>query len=199
VSFAVSVVSESADTPVSVETLKLHAHIDGNAEDGLLDTYIKAATRLAEKKLDRSIITKTLRISLDEFPQATRHNMAAAIYVPRPPLQSVSSIGYVQAVDGTTTTMATSDYQVDIYSEPGRITPRWGDVWPTARDQKNAVTIQCVAGYGQASAVPANLQTYILSVAAYLYRVREPVNIGSATSELPMFDSLLSLEDYGRV
>jgi uncharacterized phiE125 gp8 family phage protein len=199
VSFALSVVSESADTPVSVETLKLHAHIDGNAEDGLLDTYIKAATRMAERKLDRSIITKTMRLSLDSFPPATRHNQQAAIYVPRPPLQSISSIGYVQAVDGTTTTMASSDYQVDIYSEPGRITPRWGDVWPTARDQQNAVTIQYVAGYGQASSVPANLQTYILSVAAYYYRVREPVNIGNITAELPLFDSLLSLEDYGRV
>lgn len=186
----------ATECPVSIEELRLHAHADGYEEDSGIFIYVGAATQLAQRKLDRQLCTATLRMTLDEFPCATRHNPYASIRVPRPPLQSVS-VGYVNG-NGTTTTMASTDYIVDTSSEPGRITPRYGDVWPTPRDQPGAVTVTFVAGYGAATAVPRNIKTWIMATAAYWYRVREPVSMESATA-LPMFESLLMSEDYGRV
>lgn len=190
----------ATEFPIDKEFLKLHAHVDANDEDLNIDEYIGAATNLAQRMLDRQLCTATFRWTLDCFPDATRHNPQAALYPPRPPLGSSTgiSIGYINSA-GTTVTMATSDYIVDTNSEPGRITPAYGQVWPVARDQINAVTVTYTAGYGAAAAVPKPIRTWILTVAAYLFREREPVNIGNITTPLPHFDNLLYGEDYGRV
>lgn len=191
-------VTPATEYPVTPDELKLHAHVDGNDEDQNFETYIGAATQLAQRKLDRQLCTASLRLTLDGFPEATRHNPRAAIRIPRPPLASITSIGYVGS-DGTTTTMASSDYQVSTSGEPGEVVPAYGTTWPTPRDQPSAVTVVYSAGYGSASAVPKNIKTWILQIGAYLYRQREPVIVGETPNEMPFIDSLLMSEDYGRV
>lgn len=193
----ITYVTTAIEHPVSIGQFKLHAHIDGSEEDENLFDYISAATQLAQRKLDRQLCTATIRLTLDGFPCATRHNPYAAIRPLRPPLVSVTSVGYV-ASDGTTTTMPSSNYIVDNSGEPGRITPRYGDTWPTPRDQPNAVTIVYTAGYGSAAAVPKNIKTWIMAQAAAQYRFREPASEEKAVP-LPFIDSLLMSEDYGRV
>lgn len=196
--FGITYATTPTEYPITAEQLKLHSHADGNDEDENFGLYVQAATRLAEKRLDRQIVTATLRVTYDKFPCATRQNPESAIYLPRPPLQSVTSIGYVDT-NGTTQTMATTDYIVDANSEPGRITPRYGDIWPTPRDQMNAVTVTYVAGYGNASAVPSSIKQWMLVVGAHWYRNREAVNIGNITSPLEYMDALLMQESYGGV
>lgn len=186
----------ATEYPVTIEQLKLDAHVDGNDEDEALETKVAAATRLAQKKIDRQFCTATMRLTLDEFPCVTRHNPDASIRVPRPPLVSVT-VGYVSS-DGTTATMPSSDYTVDTASEPGRITPRYGTVWPTARTQPNAVTVTFVAGYGSASAVPDSIKQWILAHAAASYRHRELVSEDEMNT-LGFLDSLLDCESYGTV
>lgn len=188
----------ATEFPVDKEYLKLHAHVDANDEDLNIEEYIGAATNMAQRQLDRQLCTATFRLSLDCFPEPTRHNPMAALYMPRPPFQSSGfAIGYINAT-GTTVTMASSDYILDTDSEPGRVMPAYGQVWPDTRDQINAVTVTFKAGYGAASAVPKAIRTWILTIAAYLFREREPVNIGNITTPLPHFDNLLYGEDYGR-
>lgn len=195
--YAITYVTTATEYPVSLESFKLHAHIDGNDENESLETFIAAATRTGQQRLDKQFCTATLRLSMDAFPTATRHNTESAIYVPRAPLQSVSSISYV-ASDGTATTMASTDYVVDTYSQPGRITPRYGDVWPTPREQVNAVTVTFAAGYGTAYQVPDTIRQWVLNRAALAYRVRESA-ADMEFKDVPYLDSLLHIEDYGQV
>ncbi len=184
--------------PVSVQQTKLHTHVDENQENINLSDYIGAATKAGQVMLDRQFVTATLRLTLDDFPCPTRNNPQACLYVPRPPLQSISSIGYVQAEDGTTATMASSDYIVDTASEPGRVMPAFGRVWPISRYQINAVTVTFVAGYGAPSAVPKNIKTWIMSNAAAAYRFREPIT-ELRMDRIGLIDNLLTVEEYGRV
>lgn len=90
---------------------------------------------------------------LDWFP--------CEIELRRPPVQSVTSVEYVDTA-GSTQTLASSRYQLDASSAPGRLRPAYGDSWPTIRLIPNAVTITFVAGYLTAAAVPAIAKRLIL-------------------------------------
>lgn len=164
---ALSVVTAATSEPVTVDEFKLHARISVDSEENaLLESYLKAARKFCETHTRRAFITQTWRLSLDCFP--------CVIHVPMPPLQSVSSIAYIDSA-GDSQTLASSAYQVDTYTEPGRIREAYGYTWPATRTQSNAVTVQFVAGYGAASAVPDTIKTAIKLVAASLYRNRESV------------------------
>lgn len=195
--FAVTYVTTAVEHPVSVEDVKLHARVDGHDEDESIDVYVAAATRAGQKRIDRQFCTATLRLDLDEFPIATRHNPRASIRIPRPPLQSVTSVSYIDT-NGTTTTLSSTDYIVDTTSEPGRIMPRYGDTWPVPREQINAVSVVYVAGYGEASDVPATVKQWIMARAALGFRMRETA-AEMELKEVGHLDSLLDIETYGPV
>jgi hypothetical protein len=78
-------------------------------------------------------------------------------------------------------------------SEPARILTAFGQVWPTTRQQINAVQITFTCGYGAATAVPSGLKHWILMRLATLYANREAVAILSRgkVDPLPFVDSLL--------
>jgi len=72
-------------------------------------------------------------------------------------------------------------------SEPARITPAFGLIWPVTRWQMNAVRVRFVAGYGNASAVPQGIKTWMLMRIATLWENRTELVIDSRISlvELP--------------
>ncbi len=125
--------------PVHLDEVKLHRRIDSTAEDSLLTRLIAAATARVEIYIGSQLVTATWQLTLDAFP--------AIIYIPYPPLQSVSSIAYVDE-DGATQTLAeTTDYVVDTSDFLGRIAPAYNEAWPSTRSEHDAVTITYVAGY----------------------------------------------------
>ena len=103
---------------------------------------IKGARMLAEGKTRRAFITQTWDWLFDAFP-------ASGLKVPKPPLQSVTSITYIDT-DGNSQTLAATEYRVDNSTEPGRITPAFSKVWPVTRAVTNAVTVRIVVGFGVA-------------------------------------------------
>jgi len=125
-----------------------------STDDPLLTALITSARVAAETMTNRALVTQTWDLVLDRFPGWEMH-------IPKAPLQSVSSISYVDS-NGVTQTLAATDYQVDPKSEPGRITPAYGQVWPSARGQMNAVTMRFVAGYGAAADVPRGIKDWML-------------------------------------
>lgn len=134
------------DLPISVAEAKRYSRLTDNSEDALIEGLIRAAWKVYEEHCDdRCLLRKTWVLYLDRFP-------IGELRLPKPPLSSVSSIVYV-ATDGTSTTWSSSEYLVDAKSEPARITPVFGGLWPTARAQANAVTITFLAGAAAASAV----------------------------------------------
>ena len=54
----------------------------------------------------------------------------------RPPLQSVTTVTYVDP-SGTTQTLASNRYVVDVNNEPGRMAPSVGSVWPVTGPSEN--------------------------------------------------------------
>lgn len=187
---SLSLVTGPAVEPVTRDQFKLHARITRDDEDSLIDSLLKAARRYIEARQRRAIVTQTWRLTLDTFP-------AWGLVIPLPPLQSVSSITYVDN-DGTTQTLDPSAYSVDTRSEPGRVEPAWGQYWPSARFQNNAVTVQFVAGYGLADSAPDTTKTAIKLLAAHWYENREATIAGTIIAPLPFaVEALLAAEEFG--
>jgi uncharacterized phiE125 gp8 family phage protein len=106
-----------------------------------------------------------------------------------PPLISVSSINYVDANGVTPTLWAATKYIVDApegdHAQRGRITLAYGETWPVTRDIANAVTVQFIAGYGAAAAVPQGIKQAMLLMIGHWYEHRESVNVGNIVNEMP--------------
>jgi uncharacterized phiE125 gp8 family phage protein len=173
-----TLVTAPTQDPIDVTAAMWHLHAD--TDEGIRD-LINAATVHAERFLGRALITQTWDLMLDGFP-------CGEILVPKAPLQSVTSIQYVDT-NGATQTLSASDYQVSIdQNGPGRIRPAYGKTWPSARCQMDAVTIRFVAGYGANYAkVPYSIRQGMLLLIADWYENRLPAGSNTAT-----FEALLS-------
>lgn len=165
--------------PVSLDLAKDHLRVTHNDEDTLIQAYLKSATTKVENDTRRGFITQTWAQYLDDFCDDL-------ILLRRCPVIAVSSITYVDT-NGTTQTVTSSDYQVDVASEPARVYPAYGVVWPTVRSRRlNAVTVTFTVGYGDTPTfTDPNFQLAqqaILLLATNFYRMRCPV---SETSVVP--------------
>lgn len=175
--YGLTLTSAPASEPVTVAELREWCRVDSEAHDAVLTGLGKAARDLVEKTTGRALVTQTWRLSLDGFPwpggwQILRNPSVwpdpRTIRLPKAPLQSVSSITYTD-MSGNSQTLASTVYDVDATTDPGRITLALGQVWPVTRPKPGAVLITFVAGYGAATAVPDMLKTAIkFTVACWL-------------------------------
>lgn len=173
-----------ASEPVTLQEAKDHLRINANDDDAYIKVLITAAREQAEDYLHRALINQTWKLYLSAFPFDTRGEFPEAIIVPKPPLSSVTSITYTDT-DGASQTVSSSDYSVDTVSEEGRITPAWGETWPSSRAIPNAVIVTFVAGYGSgASSVPARIKQGMLLVIGDMFEHRETLVIGTTTAKL---------------
>lgn len=107
-----------------------------------------AARVAAERFTGRAFITQTWKYYFEDFPYSGKE-----FQIPKPPLQSVSSISYLDS-SGNTQTWSSSNYTVDTDSNIGTVYPNYGVIYPTARDIEKAITVTFIAGYGNAEDVP---------------------------------------------
>jgi uncharacterized phiE125 gp8 family phage protein len=170
--FAVQVITPPTVEPVGLAELQKWLRIDPGEDDDTLRSLEVAARRLIERTYDCALVTQTLQLTIDRFPipsspylwqqyswgywwqRIPMMNLTsswwperAAIFVPRPPLQSINSIQYV-AQDGTTQTVDPGVYTVDNRRMPGRIVPGYSKFWPFTLPSVNSVTVNYQAGYG---------------------------------------------------
>jgi len=188
--YALIVSTAPSVEPITAADMKTFLRVDHTDEDALITGLIKAARQEAEVYMGRTLITTTWKLYLDEFP-------AWEIYMPRPPLQSVTSpIVYLDA-NGASQNLTDAHYRVDAFQEPGRLTPLYGEDWPSTRDVTNAVTITYKGGYGDAAAnVPQEIILGIEHLVAHWYVHREGVQDRPMT-EIPL--TARSLFDLYRV
>lgn len=176
---ALRLIAPPAAYVLSAYELKQHARIDFDDEDLLVSGYLQQAHEWLEEVSGRAIVTQTWEYSLDCFPGPYE-----TIEIPKPPLQQVLSLQYVDD-QGTTQTLATSKYQVDTSSEPGRIKPAYGECWPwTLPGRLNAVTIQFVAG--SVTPFTANPSTDVLTAQGRTFANDDTVRLSTTDDgELP--------------
>lgn len=151
-------------------------------DDGIIADEIRAARERCERVTGLQLLTATWAMYLDQLPGDLCGTGLAygswdwlerySIVLPRPPLLTVTSVTYVDYA-GVTQTWDASLYQVDAKSRPARLYPAWGQIWPLARYQMNAVTITYTAGYGAALAVPAEIKSAIKAHVKYCYDNRD--------------------------
>lgn len=178
--------------PVTLSEAKLHLKVDVPDDDDLITEQITSSRQQYEFDTGRTMMNTTFRLDLDEFPNPTRRtaysDLDGNLRLPGAPLSSVTSITYTDT-DGVTQTVATTVYAVDTASEPGRVSLKFNQVWPTPRDIENAVSVTFVAGYGTAaSSVPRVHKTGIKLLLGNWYESREAVavSIGGNIVEIPL-------------
>jgi uncharacterized phiE125 gp8 family phage protein len=142
-------------------------------DDWLLAILLASARQYGETLTRRAFMPQTWDLVLDNFP-------GRELTIPKPPLQSVTSIGYVDS-NGVAQVLDPSQYQVDAKSEPGRITPAFGLVWPVTRWQMNAVTVRIVNGYADAASVPECVKNWLLLRTRTLWENRAELVIDTRT------------------
>lgn len=162
--------------PVELEFVRdqhLHA-LNGNAEDDYIDRLIRMARRQGEKVTRRAWVRQTFELTADRFP------IEPCIYLPRPPLQAVESIQYIDA-EGVLQTMDPAEYKVRplgvTANQRGTVSLAFGQVWPTTRAESDAVVITFRAGYPDIGSpmlpeVPEDLVHGMLLMIGELYKVR---------------------------
>lgn len=174
--------------PVTLAEAKLAARVDGTEFDALLPSLIKAAREQAEQQLNRSLITQTWELVLDEFP-------ADEIELGWPTVQGIVSLSYVNP-DGDTVNLDSSLYVLDSENLPGWVLPAAGQSWPATYDTVNAVRVRFLAGYGEdGSSVPEAIKTWIKAHVALWLRQVEAASDKPMTP-VPYLDSLLDRERW---
>lgn len=175
--------------PVTLTEAKSHCRVDIVEDDVLIGRLITAAREYVEATIKRQLITATWKLYLDSFPEE--------IILPRPPLSSVTSITYVDT-NGATQTVSASVYQVTTADEPARIVTAYGQSWPTARTQPDAVCVTYVAGYASTAssavaACPVAIKQAMLLIIGHLYEFRQTSVAGTIISQVPFaVDALLA-------
>jgi uncharacterized phiE125 gp8 family phage protein len=171
--------------PVTLAEAKAHLRLDTNTDDAYVSALITAARERVELFLRRALITQTFEYTIDGFP-------ANEIDLPRPPLQSVGWIKYVDTA-GILQTFSPENYVADVSSnEIARIALAWNQYWPITRCSINAVVIRFFAGYGDSvEDVPQAIRHGILIEIANLYENREDVVVGQAVDLMAVSERLL--------
>lgn len=156
-------VTAPAAEPISASEAKAHLRVTHSNDDTLISALITAARLYCEAYTHRALVTQTWDWFLDAFP-------CGEIDVPYPLLQSITWVKYTDP-DGVLQTLDAALYQVTLNAEPARLAPAYGQAWPVARTQIDAVNVRFVAGYGNAAAVPEIIKVAIkLYVEAQYYR-----------------------------
>lgn len=178
----------AAAEPISLGDAKLHLRIDHADEDALVTALIIAAREWCENRIGRTLITSTLRLTLDAWPDDN-----GGVELPRGPVQSVAQVRYRDEA-GAQQMLGSTFWSLDNAGDdaPHYLLPAYGTQWPTVRDQANAVEIDYVAGYGTAgSSVPAAVRQWILLAVGEMYTHREATVVGTIATRLAFADRLL--------
>lgn len=146
---------------VTKEEAKTHLRVEIIDDDMLIESLIAAATSMAEHELGRALVTQECTLVIDGFPRG-------AIDLRRPPIQSITSVKYLDE-SGVLQTLDSNSYR--LVKDP--LAPSLkADSWPIGTD----VEIKYVAGFGDVTAVPAQIKQWILVHVGAMYENREAVD-----------------------
>lgn len=178
-------ISAPASEPVTAAEIITRLGItSGDVSSADMDALIKGARQWAEQYTERAFITQTWEKRLDAFS-------ADGIELARGPVQSITSVKYVDSDGAVQTLVADTDYVFEDYSDPAFVLPAYGTSWPSPRDEANAVRVQFVSGYGAASAVPQPIVNAIVLMVGQALRGQSglennlyPASVPNAAKEM---------------
>jgi uncharacterized phiE125 gp8 family phage protein len=179
------------EEPITIDEAKAHIRqVDNDDEDDLIAGLIVAARQYCETKTNRAFVTQTWYWKADRFP------CWQPIWLPRPPLVSITSVSYIDQTGATQTWAATTGYQLSkpagTFASYARLMPAYGVNYPIPRYQLEAVTIEYVCGYGSSADVPDGIKAAMKLLIGHWFENRESVVIGVTPFDVPLAaDALL--------
>jgi uncharacterized phiE125 gp8 family phage protein len=178
---SLSLVTPPVAEPVVLAEALDHLRLGQDAWDsGVVATLIQPAREYVEAYTARQLMAATWTVTFPRFPCRR-----APLELPLPPLQSVTSVKYIDPA-GTLQTWASNQYVVDAPQGPsamnGRIYPALNIDYPAPACREDAVTVQFVAGYTDAASVPKGIRQALLLMLGHLYENREAVVVGGGAS-----------------
>lgn len=168
-------VTEPPFEPVSLEDCygQLRLDPDGSPlshpDDDMLERYIATAREFVETAVRRTLVMRTLRLSVDAFPVASTTMLGVVtptvpkqIRLIRPPVISVSSVKYFDG-DNVLQTVSASDYYITDEEVP-QLRFVTGFSAPTVYARPDAVRVEYVAGYAPSDASPLTQADYVENI-----------------------------------
>lgn len=167
------------------------------ADDALVMSLQTAVRKRVEERWSRSCFRQLYTLSLDAFPVSSTE----AIALPKTPLVDSTDIAItLYNTTGGSSAWSTSEYLVDVASEPGRIMCQDDYDWPDDANLRSraGIVITFRAGYSSSSGgpVPEGIAQAIKCGVAHLYEHRgdEAMDLDSVLS---IWDSEFDLSECG--
>ena len=183
---------EPTSEPVTIAEARRQCDLDANYFDEQLQQLIKVARRKVEHDTRRSLITQTRVLKFASFPSEI------AIELQRPPVQSVTSVQYVDNA-GSTQTFRSALSSLDANHNPPLVLLDYNQTWPSSRGYHNDGIITYVAGYGTASSVPENAKQAVLLLVRNWFDNSSPVLVGTVATDMPLsYRSLIQDLHWGQ-
>jgi uncharacterized phiE125 gp8 family phage protein len=152
-----SVVTESAETAVTLSEVKAWLKIDHTEDDDKLEELISSATVTIESFINQAIITKTFLYVTDNIVVDENYDMA--LYLPYQPI----SMSFVKVYDTDNTANTITDYER--YNRKIVFTDL--DITPRANE---AYQVQFTAGVASnATTAPADIKIVLKEIVAFFY------------------------------
>lgn len=168
---------EPAGLPISVLEARDHVRQDVTTDDVLLGLYLRAAVSFAEATCGRSLVASRYKLVLDSFPGGAGYANVPygkpyglprqAILLEYGPILALQSIKYLD-MSGVQQTLAASVYASDFSGMPGRVTPKFGQIWPPTLPQIGAVEVTFDAG--DCALVSADAPTDTITIVGGLWK-----------------------------
>jgi len=189
----------TAPTAPAVSLIEAKQHLELTDSQTERDAYILGLIAAAERQVQDQecgglqLLTGTYIYKMDAFPSCP------FITVPRAPLISVTSVTYIDesGVEQTFGGSPVDQYVVDEKSphlpEFGEIHLAYGESWPVARAEHNAVRVRFTCGFSAtAFSVPADIKAWMKLLIGSMYATRELEVTGAIVSQMKFADNLLN-------
>jgi hypothetical protein len=208
--------------PVSLPELKQFLRVDAadTSQDSTIADLALAARAWAEAHTNRPFVQQGWSLFLDFFPgyidlRLTGQKISApyvsgsnavlvgiryALRLPYPPLLSVDLFQYQNANGEVTEMIQGQDYFLDAQSNPARLTPPFGAMWPVARVVVNAIQLNYTCGYARTVQVSSDAgsppsQNVIQSEDGYVFQasdVGRPIYIPGADASASTLGTIIT-------
>ena len=195
--------------PITLAEAKLHLRVDSADDDALITALIDAATQDAEHVMKRAVLPQQWKLTIDSFMTdsrvpaqvayastqwlgPTQSTISGFVLLQVPTVTAVDSVKYIAATTGLQTTLANTEYLVDLGSDyVARLCPAYGKNWPSVRNQLAAVEILFTSGWPDVASVPSLVKQWIKLRIGGLYENREAWTLHKQIQPNPFVDFML--------
>lgn len=169
----VVVTAAPAAEPITTAQAVAHCRApEDGTDDTLLAAYVASARAHVEARTGTRMVTQTVSLKTDDW--------ADLASLPIAPVQSISSISYVDTA-GEVQTLATTVYETRLDLLEPSVVLKWNQVWPTIR-AGSQITVTAVVGYGAAGSQPADVLHAMKVIVGDFYANRESAVEGGMIS-----------------